>query len=209
MLYTALALMTLTAGKVVVAPPSFSADFLAAVGYTATTPCVQTGRCYVGTDPATDCCDGHAISTPHSVTMCSEELTCDACKKATSMIIGMLTKEACLAIIPTGDVACEAIGLGPEDPMADICALVVSFGCPIISKLVASGVKDPFDICEKMDYCSSNGSSNGRTFGTECGCVASGKCTEFASGCCSGEVWKASFLNPNHCYYTGGLSECK
>jgi len=193
---------------------SAETDFLNALGLANPpalgTGCIKTGQCYVGNDPATHCCDGHAIATPSSALSCSEGLTCSACKMAVKSIVGALTKQACLAIIPSGDVTCEVLGFGPEDPLADICVAIVSVGCPIVSKLVSRGIKDPFDICVKMDWCSENGGQpNGRTFGTECGCVASGRCTAQEAGCCSGKTWPASFFNPNHCYYTGGLKECK
>merc|ERR1719412_2401455 len=134
MIYAAIALTVATAKlsghnpwrvPVIQPPPGLSAEFLTAVGWAppklGTNSCVKTGQCYAGSDPAADCCDGHVIADP---LQCTEELTCTACKMATKEIVSLLTKEACKLIIPSADITCEALGLGPEAPMADLCAVV-------------------------------------------------------------------------------------
>jgi len=176
-------------------------DFLSAVGALKSAnlraSCIPTGQCYDGSDAAKDCCVGHVIDAPIS---CAQGLTCTACKSAVGFVVKQLVSKGCVAIIPEGAVACEAIGLGPEDPFADICALIVAGSCPLIASQVSKGVKDPGQICEKLNYCStSGGNGTGRVFGTECGCVAKGSCTANDDGCCSGKASRGF----NHCLPLG------
>lgn len=162
--------------------------------------CMATDQCYAGSDPATDCCVGHVID---DVT-CTEALTCSACNKAASWLVGKVVSEGCLAIIPEGVATCELIGFGPEDPFADICALVIAGSCPAVASLVSNNVTDPGEICEKLDLCAGDDGGTDRILGTKCGCVETGYCTYNESGCCSGS---ATTSWSNHCFYAD-LSIC-
>lgn len=101
------------------------------------------------------------------------------CKSVVGSIIEELSKEGCAAIIGEGDALCEAAGLGPEDPLADICAVIVTTGCEVIAEDVAKGVKDPEEMCSQLGKCGLNGSS--------CGCVKDDQCADSTGDCCSGK----------------------
>lgn len=59
----------------------------------------------------------------------------------------------------TADVACEVIGGGPENPLADACvALMDLVACPIIIKKIEEGHDTPGLLCEALDAC--KGGSN-------------------------------------------------
>jgi len=153
--------------------------------------CLKDDQCYNGGHASTACCTGHVID---DAIHCTESLTCQACKTASGWLVGQLAKQSCLALIPEGVVMCEVAGFGPEDPLADICAVIVGASCPAISSLVSSGMKDPVEVCEHLGYCTASGDGDtGRIFGTKCGCVAKGGCTANADGCCSGkaESWNS------------------
>lgn len=87
------------------------------------------------------------------------------------------SEEGCIKIIGEGDTLCELIGLGPEDPFADICAATVTIGCPIVADLLKSGIPDPSTICGEIALCND---------GQRCGCLADGECTDSSNDCCSG-----------------------
>lgn len=190
MFAVAIALLTAVSGRL-----SKEYGFLQKVGAPLKSGCVKTGQCYNGNNAAGDCCVGHVID---DALHCTEALTCSACETAAKWIVGALVKQGCVAIIPEGAVACEAIGLGPEDPFADICAVIVSGSCLAISQFVSKGTTAPEKICQGIGYCS-DGGGTGRIFGTKCGCVESGSCTANDDGCCSG---KASY-GFNHCVAIG------
>jgi len=159
--------------------------------------CIPTGQCYNGNNPA-ECCVNHVIQDAQAVVQCTEALSCGVCQKAASFVVKQLTKEGCLAIIPEGVTACEVIGLGPEDPLADVCAVVVGASCPIIATLVSQQIKDPGQICTHLGLCGSSGFH----FGTRCGCVTSGNCADDTSHCCNGGSYGF-----NKCIAIG-LAEC-
>jgi len=184
MLYSALALFAAVSNAKL---SMQSANFLASIGIVPNpdalrTSCIKDDQCYFGSDPS-DCCAGHVVDSPG----CTESLACPACKKAAKMVVSKLIKAGCVEIIPEGVVACEAIGLGPEDPFADLCALTVAGSCPAIAAMVTRGIKDPGQICQKLNICKgSGGGVSGHTvFGVKCGCVKAGSCTYHESGCCS------------------------
>lgn len=118
------------------------------------------------------CCSGRG----HGTLACGTG-GCGMCKKIVGKIIGRLAKEGCAEIIPEGDAACEAIGLGPEDPLADICAFIVTTGCPIIAREVAKGVKNPEQICEQLKMCGTNS--------MRCGCLKDDTCADSSADCCT------------------------
>jgi len=189
MLFTALALLTASARL------SNELDFLLAINAPTKSlraGCIASGQCYNGNNPA-ECCVGHVIQDANAVAHCTEALTCGVCQKAANFVVKKLTQEGCAFIIPDGVATCEIIGLGPEDPLADVCALVVGASCPIIANLVSRNIKDPGQICEHLNLCSGGG---GFSFGTRCGCVSAGHCVDDASHCCSNRVDGGWF---NHC----------
>merc|ERR1712110_729596 len=74
---------------------------------------------------------------------------------------------------------CESLGLGPEDPLADVCSVAVTVGCPIAMNFIAKGVHaDPEQICAAFNLCG--------TTGQRCGKLADGACADSTGDCKSG-----------------------
>merc|ERR1719400_166384 len=96
------------------------------------------------------------------------------CSTVVQQIVKELVKKDCAEIVPEEATFCEVVGFGPEDPLADICAAIVTAACPTIA---AHGVTDISGFCDKLGYC--NGS------GDRCGCLPDGECADFTSDCCS------------------------
>merc|ERR1719150_1547948 len=97
------------------------------------------------------------------------------CELVMPTMIKTLTKEGCLAVIPEGVALCELAGLGPEDPLADICAVAVAGACPAIAALVSKGITSVTDICTDIGLCGQTSS----TFGQQCNCVPRHACTYY------------------------------
>lgn len=142
--------------------------------------CIGNGQCYVGNDPANECCSGHVITN----VLCVETAVCAMCQQAVQILKGAINGKSCAAIAPEGVAMCEIIGLGPEDPLADICAAIIVASCPKIMSLIADGISDDKVICTDIGMCSTNGS--GMNF-SQCDCVGKGHCTFWEAGCCSGK----------------------
>jgi len=148
--------------------------------------CIPAGQCYYGSDAKNECCAGTVVD---ATLKCTKVDTCSACKKAVGEVVSQLASKGCAYIIPEGAVVCEAAGLGPEDPMADLCAIIVVASCSTIANYVANGIQNPEQICEDINWCTASGEDliGGHWFGVECGCVESTHCTYHEEGCCSGK----------------------
>jgi len=86
----------------------------------------------------------------------SSALFCGTCEKVAQYFINKGENYVCDGV---GDAACEAIGGGPEDPLADACTYLVNkFGCPYIIKKIQQGYDAPEALCDELDAC--HGGSN-------------------------------------------------
>lgn len=81
-------------------------------------------------------------------------IPCNICAKVVGWLYGKISKYGCSwAIKLEAAAACEAAGLGPEDPLSDICAAAVIAGCGEILKLIEQHVEDPTKICQLTHIC--------------------------------------------------------
>lgn len=131
--------------------------------------CQKDGECQIRS-----CCSGRK----HGTVRCGVNFCEPMCEKIVSFVIKKLTKKGCAVVIPEGAVLCEAVGFGLEDPLSDICAVIVTVGCPIIARDIAKGVSSPKQICSDIGKCKHTGS--------RCGCLADGQCADSTGDCCSG-----------------------
>jgi len=139
-----------------------------------TESCINDGQC--GTN-GNQCCSGAS----HSTLACGTSHCEPWCEKIAGYIKDQLESgTGCVALIAEGVALCEAIGLGPENPFADICAAIVVAGCPIISHYIGNDVPDAQTLCNEIGVC-----AGGKT-GKRCGCLQDSQCTTHAEGCCSG-----------------------
>jgi len=148
-----------------------------------TASCTRDGQCQRGA-----CCSGKAHTTFH----CGVGFCESMCEKVVDKMIKKGAIRGCAEIIGEGDAICEAVGLGPEDPLADICAATVTIGCPIVAHELAKKVTNPKELCQKIGLCKCNGK--------RCGCLKDGQCTDSTGDCCSGKS--------HHTAACGALTRC-
>ena len=88
--------------------------------------CTPTGTC-CGDSCGTCCNPGK-----HKTGACGLGGGCGVCKDVVNWIVKQGSKKTCAEIDVDGVAICEAIGLGPEDPLADLCAAAVVGLCPTV-----------------------------------------------------------------------------
>ena len=81
-------------------------------------------------------------------------LPCYLCDKVVGFAVGKIAKYGCGFLLDVEmAAACEAAGLGPEDPLADACVVALVGACAEIATLIADNIKDPTIICTKIHIC--------------------------------------------------------
>lgn len=82
-------------------------------------------------------------------------LPCYLCKKAVGWLIDHANDWACDAAFDAIAIsACEAAGLGPEDPWADICSVALIKGCSILFEHIEDHEDaNPAGLCADIDLC--------------------------------------------------------
>merc|ERR1719192_1975332 len=59
--------------------------------------CVETGQCYVGDDPASDCCIGKVTNSAGDIVNCTDLGTCNMCTQVAAKAVNMgLGKGTCV-----------------------------------------------------------------------------------------------------------------
>ena len=82
-------------------------------------------------------------------------LPCTICDKVLGFAIGKIAKHGCGFLLKVEMAAvCEAAGLGPEDPLADICVVTLVGACGKIASMIAQHIEDPATVCAKLHLCS-------------------------------------------------------
>lgn len=81
-------------------------------------------------------------------------LPCYLCEKAVGFLIGKGNSFACgWAFDGLALAACEAAGLGPEDPLSDVCTAALIGGCGIILKDIENHITNAQQICSDIHLC--------------------------------------------------------
>ena len=81
-------------------------------------------------------------------------LPCYLCDKVVGFAVGKIAKYGCGLLLDVEmAAACEAAGLGPEDPLADACVVALVGACAEIATLIADHIQDPTVICNKIHIC--------------------------------------------------------
>jgi hypothetical protein len=81
-------------------------------------------------------------------------LPCWICKGAVGWLIDHANDWACdVGFDAIATLACQAAGLGPEDPWSDICTAAIIAGCNIILEQIEDGVNSKTAICQAIDLC--------------------------------------------------------
>eukprot|EP01008_Symbiontida_sp_HLA12_P002209 NODE_3585_length_401_cov_280.564748_g3556_i0.p1 GENE.NODE_3585_length_401_cov_280.564748_g3556_i0~~NODE_3585_length_401_cov_280.564748_g3556_i0.p1 ORF type:complete len:123 (+),score=3.42 NODE_3585_length_401_cov_280.564748_g3556_i0:31-399(+) len=79
---------------------------------------------------------------------------CDMCNDLLGELVGKINDWGCGVVLDGIAVAmCQAIGLGPEDPLSDACSGIVMYSCSKLAEYIEKGITDPQTLCEKIDMC--------------------------------------------------------
>ena len=81
-------------------------------------------------------------------------IPCNICTAVVGFLVGKITKYGCGLIFDgLAAAACEAAGLGPEDPLSEVCIAFAIASCGEIAKLIAEHVSSPQTICSDLHVC--------------------------------------------------------
>jgi hypothetical protein len=93
------------------------------------------------------------VTASHNLTL-SSPLTCSICEMAVGAVEGFLIKHGCSFLFDAVAIsACEAAGLGPENPLSEVCAGLLIAGCSKIAQDLANKVTDKHVICQHLSIC--------------------------------------------------------
>ncbi|TNV83405.1 hypothetical protein FGO68_gene8923 [Halteria grandinella] len=88
------------------------------------------------------------VHHPHVAT-----LKCSACKLAAGKVEGIINKWGCGLADAAITGACEAVFLGPEDPLADACAIGFIAACPTLSHWIEQKTFSTDRACKLIHMC--------------------------------------------------------
>ena len=129
---------------------------VSASGSLLTGACIPDGTCCAKS--CEYCCAGYG----HRVfAKCSRiGHGCLICKAMFSKIFSrVMARGACDF---EGDALCEAVGLGPEDPLADVCAAAVPFICAAVENAIENKIDITSEsACTSAGMCGFNGKKCG------------------------------------------------
>ena len=95
----------------------------------------------------------HVATASYNLTL-SSPLSCSVCEMAVGAVEGFLIKHGCSFLFDAVAIsACEAAGLGPENPLSEVCAGLLIAGCSKIAKDLADKVTDKHVICQHLSIC--------------------------------------------------------
>ena len=80
-------------------------------------------------------------------------VSCTLCKAGAGQIEGIIAKWGCGAADTAITLACEGIFLGPEDPVADVCAAGFIAACPTLLKWIEGKIFTPTKACTLVRLC--------------------------------------------------------
>ena len=80
-------------------------------------------------------------------------LSCTMCSYVVKVVESKLGKESRLAIDLDGVAVCELVGLGPEDPLADVCAAAIPILCGVLAGGILKTGITPTQACQKVRLC--------------------------------------------------------
>ncbi len=97
--------------------------------------------------------DSSAQETKFSAEPVGNIIACWGCKKAAGGIEGIIAKRGCLLADAAITAICETAFLGPEDPLAEICALAFIKACPTFAGWIAQKTFSPDKACHFIHMC--------------------------------------------------------
>ena len=80
-------------------------------------------------------------------------IACWGCQKAAGLIENTIAKRGCLLADAEITAICETVFLGPEDPLADICAVGFIKACSMFAGWIAQHTFTPQRACSTIHMC--------------------------------------------------------
>ena len=102
---------------------------------------------------ALDCLKSTEVAKVEEVEDVEFSIKCSLCKAAAGKIQGIISKLGCGASRVAIGLACEAIFFGPEDPIADACAIGFYAACPTLLKWIQGKVFTTDKACHLVHLC--------------------------------------------------------
>jgi hypothetical protein len=84
----------------------------------------------------------------------SAVIPCPLCVSAVGFVQNVALHEGCGLLFSSAALAaCEAIGLGPQDPLSELCTAALIGGCVTIANDLSSGIVNTTQICVDLTFC--------------------------------------------------------
>ena len=99
---------------------------------------------------ALDCLKSTEVAEVENVEF---SIKCKLCEVAAGKIQGVIAKLGCGASDVAITLACETVFLGPEDPVADICAAGFIAACPTLLKWIQGKIFSTSKACSLVHLC--------------------------------------------------------
>jgi hypothetical protein len=80
-------------------------------------------------------------------------IKCEVCKKVIGGAESFVEHHGCLKFDAYAATLCEIAGIGPEDPLSDVCAAALIAGCPIIAHEIEKHITNPDTLCKDIHMC--------------------------------------------------------
>ena len=80
-------------------------------------------------------------------------IKCEICKKIIGSAEDFVEKHGCAKFDTFAVSLCEMAGIGPEDPLADICAAALVAGCPAIAHEIEKHITSADTVCKDIHMC--------------------------------------------------------
>ena len=100
-----------------------------------------------------DIIDSSALGIKFADEPVGNVIACWGCKKAAGGIEGIIAKRGCLLADAAITGICEAAFLGPEDPLAEICAIAFIKACSTFAGWIAQKAFSPDKACHFIHMC--------------------------------------------------------
>ena len=83
-----------------------------------------------------------------------DQIKCWVCKKAIGKFESVIVDDGCGLADTAAAAACEFAGLGPEDPLADVCVAAFIAGCEMIANdVINDHITNPQTLCDDIGLC--------------------------------------------------------
>ena len=80
-------------------------------------------------------------------------IKCEICKKAMGAFKDAIISHGCGYADAAAAAACQEAGLGPEDPLSDICTAAFIEGCKLVAEDLTKHITSSHKLCKDIHMC--------------------------------------------------------